>query len=204
MDLYDSHESSDLIPFNDYGKSKLQAEQIFSKWSESQKDRTLSIVRPTVVFGEGNRGNVYNLMKQVAENRFIMVGSGQNRKSIAYVGNLVEYIVSIIGDSESSIVNYADKPDLTMEALIALTNKSLHKKGRRLHIPYWIGLTGGYLLDLISFVSRKKFPISAIRIKKFCSNSTINTDKLMAQNTKNLVSLPSAVKATIEHEFIKS
>jgi CO dehydrogenase/acetyl-CoA synthase epsilon subunit len=120
------------------------------------------------------------------------------------VGNLVEYIVSIIGDSESSIVNYADKPDLTMEALIALTNKSLHKKGRRLHIPYWIGLTGGYLLDLISFVSRKKFPISAIRIKKFCSNSTINTDKLMAQNTKNLVSLPSAVKATIEHEFIKS
>ena len=50
--------------------------------------RSLVIVRPAAVFGEGNRGNVYQLLRQIASRRFVMVGSGHNRKSMAYVGNV--------------------------------------------------------------------------------------------------------------------
>ena len=46
------------------------------------------IIRPTVVFGERNRGNVYNLLKQIVLKRFIMVGNSNNKKSMAYVRNL--------------------------------------------------------------------------------------------------------------------
>ena len=53
------------------------------------------IVRPAVVFGEGNRGNVYELLRQIMARRFVMVGSGRNRKSIAYVGNLSAFLMYV-------------------------------------------------------------------------------------------------------------
>ena len=59
--------------------------------------RSLVVVRPTVVFGEGNRGNVYQLIHQIISGRFVMVGSGKNRKSIAYVGNLSAFLVRVLG-----------------------------------------------------------------------------------------------------------
>ena len=63
-----------LVAFNNESKK--------IAWKK-KNNRSLSIIRPAVVFGENNRGNVFNLMKQLANNRFIMVGSGENKKSIA-------------------------------------------------------------------------------------------------------------------------
>ena len=69
------------------------AEKIIKKWYEADPSNTsITIIRPTVVFGERNRGNVYNLLKQISSGKFLMVGKGQNKKSMAYVGNLVALI----------------------------------------------------------------------------------------------------------------
>ncbi|EOJ6314996.1 N-acetyl-alpha-D-glucosaminyl-diphospho-ditrans,octacis-undecaprenol 4-epimerase, partial [Escherichia coli] len=80
-------------PFNHYGKSKWQAEEVLREWyNKAPTERSLTIIRPTVIFGERNRGNVYNLLKQIAGGKFMMVGAGTNYKSMAYVGNIVEFI----------------------------------------------------------------------------------------------------------------
>ena len=49
-------------PFNHYGKSKWQAEQVLQEWYKRHQDWNIDIIRPTVIFGERNRGNVYNLL----------------------------------------------------------------------------------------------------------------------------------------------
>ena len=49
-----------------------------------------------MIFGERNRGNVYNLLKQISGGKFLMVGKGNNRKSMAYVGNIVAFIRFLI------------------------------------------------------------------------------------------------------------
>jgi len=60
-------ESGLIAPFNEYGRTKYEAEQVFKAWQAEEPDeRTLVIVRPTVIFGEQNRGNVYNLLRQIA------------------------------------------------------------------------------------------------------------------------------------------
>jgi len=200
LHLNNPDENSNKAPFNDYGNSKLQAEKVLIEWYNKNNNRSLSIIRPTVVFGENNRGNVYNLMKQVAENRFIMIGKGKNKKSIAYVGNLVKYILSTIDNTGLSITNYADKPDLTMKQLINLININLGKKKGRLSIPYLIGICAGYAFDLIAFIFRKEISISSIRIKKFCANSIINTNKLDQLNIQSLIPLKSAIEKTINYE----
>ena len=114
-----SSEDSILNPFNHYGKSKKIAEEIFHRWHIANKDNSLTIIRPTAVFGKGNRGNIYNLINQIYTGKFLMIGNGDNIKSIAYVENLSSFITfSLNFDKGFHLYNYADKPDLTTKELV--------------------------------------------------------------------------------------
>jgi GlcNAc-P-P-Und epimerase len=54
----------------------------------------------------------------------------------------------------------------------------LYNAGRIVRIPYWIGIAAGYLFDLAALITGRQFPISSIRIKKFCAGTQIAADKL--------------------------
>ena len=199
----ESNEESILNPFNEYGKTKREAEIIFKKWQQNDpKNRRLIIIRPTVVFGKENRGNVYNLFKQISENKFIMIGNGKNIKSIAYVENLANFISStLLLKNGIYVFNYADKPDLSMNELVDITKKTLGIKTRlNFKIPFFLGLLVGYFFDIMRFLFSKNFAISSIRIKKFCSNSII-TSKVKKDFFVPPHSLENAIKRTIKHEF---
>ena len=71
-------EGGRINPFNEYGRTKFDAEEIFRNW-QHEPGNSLIIVRPTVIFGEGNRGNVFNLINQIASGKFIMVGKGKTK-----------------------------------------------------------------------------------------------------------------------------
>ena len=194
-------------PFNDYGRTKMEAEKVFSKWQlEDPKNRSLVIIRPTVVFGERNRGNVYNLLRQIANGKFLMIGNGKNLKSMAYVENVASFIeFSTTFDSGIHIFNYADKPDLDMNNLVKNVNEQMGRKNLvSFRIPYFFGLLGGYVIDLIAFLFRKKFPISAIRVKKFCSTTQFSSDKIHCTEFKPKISIDEAIKRTVKFEFINS
>ena len=64
-------ESHQIDPFNHYGKSKWQAEKVIREWFDKNPEgKSVTIIRPTVIFGERNRGNVYNLLNQIASANF--------------------------------------------------------------------------------------------------------------------------------------
>ena len=115
-------------PFNHYGKSKWQAEKVIKDWFDKDpRGKSVTIVRPTVIFGERNRGNVFNLLKQISSGRFLMIGNGQNKKSMAYVGNVVAFIKKRLHDKEAGyhVFNYADKPDYNMNELVSVIEKKM-------------------------------------------------------------------------------
>ena len=92
----------------------------------SKTNGSLIIVRPTVIFGEGNRGNVFNLLNQIASGNFIMVGKGENKKSMAYIGNVVAFLEAcLISENKYTLINYVGTPDLTMNELVTLVRQKL-------------------------------------------------------------------------------
>jgi nucleoside-diphosphate-sugar epimerase len=194
-----------INPFNEYGKTKWFAEQIYCKWqAEEPEVRSLVIVRPTVVFGEGNRGNFYNLLNQIFTSKFVMIGDGLNRKSIAYVENVAAFLqFSLNSKPGVHIFNYIDKPDFTMNTLVGSIKKSFNRTPEiKFRIPYRIALLIGYIFDFISKITLRKFHISAIRIKKFCSNSVYESC-IYSTNFVPPFSLMDAIKRTIDFEFFE-
>ncbi len=199
-------EGGSIAPFNEYGRTKFEAEQIFKVWqAEAPSERTLVIIRPTVVFGEQNRGNVYNLLRQIASGKFVMVGDGENRKSLAYVKNIAAFIEYCMSFKPGvHIYNFIDKPDFTMNTLVANVNRILgrtEKIGFRL--PFAIGYAIGKGFDLVAAITGKRFAISSIRVKKFCANSVYNTT-IDKTGFIPPVTLEQALAQTVRYEFVES
>lgn len=191
-------------PFNHYGKSKWQAEQVLQEWYKAHPDWNINIVRPTVIFGERNRGNVYNLLKQISSGKFLMVGKGDNKKSMAYVGNIVAFVKYMIDNFTTgyNVYNYIDKPDFTMNDLVMLVEKVLNKHIPATHFPYWMGMMGGYCFDLLAKLTGKKLTISSVRVKKFCATTEFNSNKMLNSGFNAPYTLQEGLSRTLEFEFI--
>ena len=191
-------------PFNHYGKSKWQAEQVLQEWAETHKDWNINIIRPTVIFGERNRGNVYNLLKQISSGRFLMVGNGKNQKSMAYVGNIVAFVQYMIEHVQQgyNVFNYIDKPDCNMNELVEHVSKVLNKHIPSTHFPYWLGMLGGYCFDLLAKITGKKLAISSVRVKKFCATTQYDSSRVFSIGFQAPFSLKEGLARTLEFEFL--
>ena len=191
--------------FNDYGRTKFLAEKVFEEWQlKDPETRTLVIVRPTVIFGEGNRGNVFNLLNQIASRHFLMFGLGKNIKSMAYVENVaafLEFCTTL--EKGKHLYNYIDKPDLNMNDLISYSRKILFNKDNvPIRLPKFLGIFAGNIFDIFAFLLKRNLPVSSIRVKKFMSNSQFDTS---IDKTKFIppTRLEEGLRKTLIYEFVE-
>jgi GlcNAc-P-P-Und epimerase len=200
----ETDESGKINYFNDYGRTKYMAEQVYLDWYNNDPEKSLIIIRPTVVFGPGNRGNVYNLLSQIASGQFIMVGDGQNKKSIVYIDNVVALIMKCLDLNGYYLTNVVDTPDFSMNELVELVNQTMgRKKSISIRLPYVLGLFAGSGFDLLSLITGKKFSISKVRVKKFCSSTQFVSGGYNKIGFTPPVKLENALRETIQIEFLK-
>jgi nucleoside-diphosphate-sugar epimerase len=197
-------ERNPVDPFNEYGKTKHQAEEVLQEWYAKDPSRNINIIRPTVIFGERNRGNVYNLLRQISSGKFMMIGSGNNKKSMAYVGNIVSFLRFFIEKKTTgyNVFNYVDKPDNTMNELVSHIGTVLQKKIPTTRIPYFLGMWGGYVFDLIARLSGRKFNISSVRVKKFCATTQYDATAVNAAGFVAPFTLEQGLANTLRYEFV--
>ncbi len=200
-------ENGELNYFNDYGRTKYLAEEKYRDWLKKDSANCAVIIRPTVIFGEQNRGNVYNLLRQIASGKFPMVGKGTNRKSMNYVENVaafIEYELTHDIESGEHLYNYCDEPAYDMNHLVLDCYKALGKsKTKLIHFPYWLAYCGGLCFDLLAFITRRKFAISSIRIKKFTQNTYFIGNNIKKTDFTAPISLVEGLRRTIDYEFVQ-
>lgn len=195
-------ESSPTQPFNDYGRTKLEAEDVLRSWAAGDPGRSLTIVRPCVVFGEGNRGNVWTLATQVATGRFRFVGDGANRKSMSYVGNIAAYLAGAVAAGPGvHLTNYADGPDLTTRELVTLMTQELGVQVSARPIPLSIGILAGRVFDLAARLTGRTFPVSAVRVQKFAAETTVDASAAGRSGFVRPYDIVEGLKRTLAAEF---
>ena len=122
-------------PEDEYGKSKLKAEQELLKLEDSSF--IVSIVRTPIVYGYGVKANIKNLVKLVDKLPVLPFGKIQNKRSMVYIGNLCHLVDEIIGQNQAGVFLAADDEPLSTSRLIEQIAKNLDKKIYLIKIPFF-------------------------------------------------------------------
>jgi len=172
-------ENSIPCPNSPYGCSKLVAEKIHQSWAERDNNSNqLLIVRPGVVFGPGERGNVSRLIKAVIGRYFIYVGNKNTRKAGIYVKELCEAITWTLKLQHSSnqnvvLANMCTNPAPSMQEYVEAVCSVSCKKRFIPSMPLFIIVFLAYLLDLISKIFGFTNIFSPVRVKKSTNSNNI-------------------------------
>lgn len=187
-------------PNNPYGTSKLAAEKLISDWFfASSSDRNALIIRPTVVFGPKNKGNMYRLIRQIDRGLYIPVGAGKNIKSIAYVENIVDATIFLIekGLKGMEIYNYVDEPAISSREIVNNIYRLLGRPIPKLSLSLKPILFALRPFDFIAKVTKIGFPIRAaiIKLNKPTHHSA---NKIRRRGFQQRCSLEEGLRRTIK------
>lgn len=175
-----SSDNTEPQPNNYYGSSKLEAERAIREWVQADVSRKVIIIRPTVVFGARNHANIFRLVKQVSDGRFIWVGNGLDIKSVAYVENVVDATVflSLQMKEGLQIYNYADSPHFTTKEIVHIIAAKAGVSVPTLKIPWSLAIATASTFDLLGKIFNIDFPITSARIRKFNTATCHKAEKI--------------------------
>lgn len=162
-------ESRATYPDTGYGISKLCAELIHEAWRAKGVGRRLIVVRPGVVYGPGDPGNILRLIRALQKRVFLMPGDGSVRKSYAYIYGLLDCFEFLMNRPEEYInCNYVERDTKTLRELVSDIKSVLGIGGPVFRLPLPILI---FLAKFIQFVTAGRSPIHPVRVVK-ASHST--------------------------------
>lgn len=174
-------------PQTPYGKSKLLAEEyLLSK--VIPYDKRLFIIRPCMIHGPGNKGNLNLLYKLVRKNIPWPLAAFDNKRSFLSIDNLNFLIFQILTNKEveSGIYNFADDDFVSTNELIEVIDEVLGKKTKQLKIYPFV------IKSFSKIGDKLKFSLNSERLKKLTENYKVSNQKI--KNHLNIRHLPMSTK----------
>jgi nucleoside-diphosphate-sugar epimerase len=177
-ELTDQHHPN---PVTHYGKSKLLAEQyIFSK--EIPGGKRVYVLRPCMIHGPGNKGNLNLLYKLVSKNIPWPLGAFENKRSFCSIDNLMFIFKELIEreDIPSGIYNVADDESLSTNELIRLIAQSQNRS------PKLWNISRRFIEGFASIGNKLNLPLNTERLQKLTSSYVVTNAKIKAAIGKPL------------------
>lgn len=187
------------VPITAYGGSKLVAEKIHQTWLAADRgQRHLVIVRPGVVFGPGEGGNVSRLVKAVLKRYFFYMGNRETRKAGTYVKELCAAMWWVLQqqkaqDQHFSLFNMSMNPGPSIQEYVEAVCTVAGVQRTVPGIPYPLLLTAAYGIDLLARPLGIKHPFSPVRIRKLVRSNNIHPGFLVEQGYPYQYTLESAL-----------
>ncbi len=161
-------------PKTAYGQSKFQAEQyILSK--ALPEGKRLFIIRPSMIHGPGNKGNLNLLYQLVSKGIPWPLGAFGNKRSFCSIDNVCFVIEQILkrDDIASGVYNLADDETLSTNELIELIAESTNRKARIFPIPKKLINTIAKIGDNLHL------PLNTERLDKLTENFVVSNEKIV-------------------------
>lgn len=125
-------------PITPYGKSKLEAEKQLLELNDN--NFTVTIIRPTMIYGKNAPGNIDSLVRLVKEVPLLPLGRIENKRSFISIQNLCHLVDEVITQQKAGIFLASDDEPLSTSKLIQLISKNLDKKIYLIRIPFFESL----------------------------------------------------------------
>ncbi len=188
-------------PNSSYGSSKLIAEKIHIAWqNRDKKNRILTIVRPGVVFGKGEKGNMSRLVKLIHKNFFFFIGNKNTPKAGIYVKELVNQILWVHDKqvknklSKITLFNATMWPNPSISDYVLSVKQVAGIKRFVPSIPYWFLMSFGFIFEFLFRITGKQNPFSPVRLRKLVNPNLVKPSFLIKYKYKPIYTLRSALE----------
>lgn len=181
-------------PKTAYGKSKYEAEQYLLK-QVLPDDKRLFIIRPCMIHGPGNKGNLNLLYNVVKKGLPWPLASFDNNRSFLSIDNLSFLVEAMLlkKDLKSGIYNFSDDDTLSTNELVSLIGQTLGKKEKLWNIsPSLIRL----IVKVGDFLP---LPLNSERLKKLTESYVVSNSKI--KKKLEIKRLPIAAKEGLIKTF---
>jgi nucleoside-diphosphate-sugar epimerase len=149
--------TSDDIPatFDPYGVSKMEAEQGLRELA-MKTGMEVVIIRPTLVYGPGVKGNFATLMRAVQSGWLLPLGAVHNQRSLVALDNLVDFIITCTTHPRAANQTFlvSDGQDLSTTELVRGMAQAAGVHARLLPVPVWALQKGASLLGKGDLIQR--------------------------------------------------
>ena len=191
--LDENHKSNPQTP---YGKSKLQAEEYLLS-QKLPENKRLFIIRPCMIHGPGNKGNLNLLYKFVQKGIPYPLAAFENKRSFLSIDNLNFLILEMLSNKnvDSGIYNFADDEVLSTNELVKLIANTSGKKEKLWKISSKLISATAKMGDVM------KLPLNSERLKKLTENYWVSNQKI--KNALGIAKLPVSASEGLE-KTIKS
>jgi nucleoside-diphosphate-sugar epimerase len=162
-------ESSRILPISPYGGSKYPAELIHQTWLAADPARRLIIVRPGVVYGPDDPGNIGRMIKAIRKGYFVFPGSTNIYKSYAYIFGLLDSIDFVLASGQRFVCyNYVENPTQQLGEIADEVKKFCKIKATTISLPTSVLVPAASVVQLLLGARN---PIHPVRVRK-AGNST--------------------------------
>lgn len=160
-------------PLTPYGKSKLEAEQ-YLLTQDLPRDKRLFIIRPCMIHGPGNKGNLNLLYKIVKKGVPWPLAAFHNQRSFLSIDNLSYLVEKIIYNKNmpSGVYNFADDESLSTNELVTLISETLGKKAK-----LW-SISAGMIRNIVKIGDVLPLPLNSERLKKLTESYVVSNEKI--------------------------
>jgi nucleoside-diphosphate-sugar epimerase len=178
-------------PVGPYGESKIRAEEYilnYMKRDPRTKEKNIYILRPCMIHGPGNKGNLNLLYSVVSKGIPWPLGAYENLRSFCSIDNISFVVEQLIVKEgiESGIYHVGDDEPISTNELIRLISESV---GKRSHI--W-RLPKGLMGAAASVGGVLHLPLNRERLHKLTENYVVSNDKI--KNVLDIDRMPVSAK----------
>lgn len=170
-------------PNSPYGSSKLTAEKIHETWCMSATDQNLIIVRPGVLFGPGEGGNVGRMIQAIQRGMFFYCGNRRVVKAGGYLRELANTMTWAINKVDSLpeqvlLYNFSMNPPQSFEQYAEAIKETLGSTKKIRNLPYPFIFLAGLGLTMLLTPLRMQHAFSPMRLKKLTSSNNVLPETL--------------------------
>lgn len=167
-------ESGPIKAESPYAVSKLRSEQFLKTLNSF--DKTI-VLRPALVFGEGDRGNLISLIRQINSGKYFNIGGNPAQKSLIYAEDVAEVIALLLQKSPKGYHEYnvANPQTISVTELSNQIALCLKKGTKLMSLPEPLLRAGASALQ---GVLGSKSPVTNAKIDKLTTTTTCSVTKL--------------------------
>lgn len=150
-------ESAPMVPIGDpYGDTKIDAERAVRRRAAAG-DLDLTIVRPTVIYGPGDRLFLPKIVENLRSGRARIVGDGRNTVDLVHVSDVAAFLVAALEDERAvgATYNLNNPNNPSWTDLLGIVARALGTTPPRKHLPYPVALGVAGVLETVAVLTRR-------------------------------------------------